>query len=126
MTKIKDYLGKLNTSALPEKAVAYMHSDIFPDADIDLLDDNDEDVLVIISHIESEFPLAIPKEVVAPVEVVVEPVKVFVPTTPDEKEWFDAVDTLENVLIASGGSKDEIEEWKGAVDTLTKLMNNDF
>src|ERR1035437_8524946 len=59
MTKIKEYFGKLNTAELPDNAAEFIKTQILSDADIDLLDEDDEDFLEVKNLIESDYPKAI-------------------------------------------------------------------
>ena len=59
---IKQFFEGLKLVELPEKAQAYIKSDILTDADIDLLDTDDEDFIEVKNLIEENFPEALVKE----------------------------------------------------------------
>lgn len=61
MTKITEYFNGLNLSALPQKASEYVTNQILTDADIDLLEESDEDFVAVKELIEIDYPNAIGK-----------------------------------------------------------------
>lgn len=62
MTKPTQYFSTLNLSVLPQKASNFISSELLTDADIDLLDADDEDFLAVKNLIKESYPDALPKE----------------------------------------------------------------
>jgi hypothetical protein len=113
MTKITEYFNGLNLSALPQKASEYVTNQILTDADIDLLDESDEDFVAVKELIEIDYPNAIGKGV----ETTPTPTE-----SPEIAEWTEATETLK-MLIEVGGNAKDIAEWNEAVETLDMLID---
>ncbi len=112
MEFVKQYFSTLNLSVLPDKASSYISDEIITDDDFALIDENDEDFLEIKNLIEQSYPKALPKSAESESDST---------STDEQKEWKDAMETL-NMLIEMGGEEKEIAEWKEAVETLNMLM----
>ncbi len=113
MTKITEYFNGLNLSALPQKASEYVTNQILTDADIDLLEESDEDFVAVKELIEIDYPNAIGKGA-EPTPTKTE--------SPEIAEWTEATETLK-MLIEVGGSANDIAEWNEAVETLDMLID---
>ena len=113
MTKITQYFNDLNLSVLPQKASEYVTNQILTDADIDLLEDTDEDFISVKELIETDYPNAIGKGAQE------------TPITsenPDVAEWIDAVETLK-MFIDSDAKNENVNEWKEAVETIEMFID---
>lgn len=75
MGTIKKYFSELKLNELPANATTFVNNEILNDADIDLLDDTDEDFIAVKELIERDYPsaLSVTTPTPAPVEAASKP-----------------------------------------------------
>jgi hypothetical protein len=90
MKKLTQYFKELNLDALPKKVANYISGEVITDADIDLLDENNEDFVSVKNLISEKYPSAVVQS------------KVVVPKKAEGKEKITPISAEAKVFIPSG------------------------